>query len=327
MRRLSSSASWLSDGLAGGGERGRARQQQLDALLGRRVAGEQAQRALEPARGGGRRAQRRGLAGLAQHRDGRRVAVPRRQLDVMRPRGDRSAARGERLGAALVRGESPAAGRRLVDRPADERMPEAEAARDVGRADEVGAQQLVERVQRCVLARSRPRPRRAPGRTARRRRRRPGARAARRRSAVRAPPSAPPRPRRAPRFRRASRLAAARHGAPIAAERARELLEVEGVAAALGVQRVRRGAVARRRRAAPRPPSSDSAPRSMPRQRVAAQCALERGRDLLGHEPRAHRQRDRAPAPPGAGAAAPSASSNEPESAQCRSSRTSTSGR
>ena len=58
---------------------------------------------------------------------------------------------GERLGAALVRAEPPAAGHRLVDRAADERMPEAEAPRNVRLADEIQAQQLVERVDRCRL--------------------------------------------------------------------------------------------------------------------------------------------------------------------------------
>ena len=41
-----------------------------------------------------------------------------------------------------------AAGRRLVDRPAYERVPEAEAARDVGGADQIEPQQLVELVDR-----------------------------------------------------------------------------------------------------------------------------------------------------------------------------------
>ena len=44
---------------------------------------------------------------------------------------------GERRGATLVGAEPPAGGGRLVDRPANERMPEAEAPRDVGRPEQI----------------------------------------------------------------------------------------------------------------------------------------------------------------------------------------------
>ena len=58
----------------------------------------------------------------------------------------------ERLGGTLVRAEPPASGRRLVDRPAHERMPESEPPGDVRLAHEVESQQLVKRVERRRLA-------------------------------------------------------------------------------------------------------------------------------------------------------------------------------
>ena len=57
---------------------------------------------------------------------------------------------GERT--ALVRQQPPAAQRALVDGTAHERVTEAEAARDVGVADEVAAQEVVERGHRDLLA-------------------------------------------------------------------------------------------------------------------------------------------------------------------------------
>ena len=57
----------------------------------------------------------------------------------------------ERLGAALVGAETPATGSGLVDRPSDERVPEAEASRDIGRANEIEPQELVDRVHRRSL--------------------------------------------------------------------------------------------------------------------------------------------------------------------------------
>ena len=65
-------------------------------------------------------------------------------------RGQR-ASEGESVGAALVRAEPPAAGHRLVHRAADERVPEAEAPGNVRLTDEIQAQQLVDRVDRCRL--------------------------------------------------------------------------------------------------------------------------------------------------------------------------------
>ena len=88
------------------------------------------------------------LAGLAQDGDGADVALARRALDVVGARRRRGAARRERLGAPLVGAEPPAAGGRLVDRAPDERMPEAEAPRHVGGADEVELQELVDGVHR-----------------------------------------------------------------------------------------------------------------------------------------------------------------------------------
>ena len=58
----------------------------------------------------------------------------------------------------LVRTRPPAAGRRLVDRTPDERMPEAEAPRHVGLANEIQSQQLVDRVHRDVSDVPRPPP-------------------------------------------------------------------------------------------------------------------------------------------------------------------------
>ncbi len=80
----------------------------------------------------------------AQDRDRGLVAVAGGALDVMHARRHRSSAGGQRLRAALVRAEAPAARRGVVDRSSHERVAEAEATRDVGRSHEVAAQQLVE---------------------------------------------------------------------------------------------------------------------------------------------------------------------------------------
>ena len=71
---------------------------------------------------------------------------------MVRDHGIQRASKGERVGAALVRAEPPAAGHCFVHRAADERMPEAEAPGNIGLADEIQAQQLVDRVDRCGLA-------------------------------------------------------------------------------------------------------------------------------------------------------------------------------
>ena len=63
-------------------------------------------------------------------------------MDARRHRGS---AGGQRLRAALVRAETPAARRGVIDRSSHERVAEAETTRNVGMAHEVAAQQLVER--------------------------------------------------------------------------------------------------------------------------------------------------------------------------------------
>ena len=98
----------------------------------------------KPGCGARRRALCHGVAGLAESRDGGRVPPPRGTLDMMRALDGGCTAGAERLGAPLVRAQSPAAGRRLVDRPPDERMPEAKAARHLGLPNEVELQQLVQ---------------------------------------------------------------------------------------------------------------------------------------------------------------------------------------
>ena len=80
---------------------------------------------------------------------GDRLLVPGRGalLDVPRAIGRGRAQAPERRGGARVRRDAPARARGLIDRPADERVPEGEPARHVGRADEVALQQVVERVE------------------------------------------------------------------------------------------------------------------------------------------------------------------------------------
>jgi hypothetical protein len=95
----------------------------------------------------GGRAMRGRLPGLAQRRDGRRVALSARPLDVVRAFYRAGAASRERIGAPLVRAKSPSCRRRLVDRPPDERMAEAKAAGYVGLTDEVKAQEFVYGIQ------------------------------------------------------------------------------------------------------------------------------------------------------------------------------------
>ena len=60
------------------------------------------------------------------------------------------AARREHLGGASVRGQAPAAAHGVVDGAAHERVAERKAARHLGRAHEVGVQQVVERVERLL---------------------------------------------------------------------------------------------------------------------------------------------------------------------------------
>ena len=132
-------------------QRPRAGEEQLDPHLGRRRAGQEPERLAKPRRGARWNAQGGGLPRLAQSGDGGRVALARRTFDVMRALRRGGTARGERLGASLVSAQSPTARRRLVDRPPDQRVPKAKAAGDVGLADEVESQQLVQRVERRGL--------------------------------------------------------------------------------------------------------------------------------------------------------------------------------
>ena len=172
------------------------------------------------------------------------------RAEAVAPRAASAAAR------ALVGRHAPAGRGRLVDRAPNDRMPEPEAARHVGRADEIEPEQLVDRRPSPPLGHRRPRPR-----PARARRGRPppplrrgrgdagrdssasSSRARRRRSTAR----------RSPRVssRRAPPCRDGRVGRP------RELLEVEGVAAALLVEVVR---VAARR---PRRPGAHAASRAL----------------------------------------------------------------
>ena len=211
--------------------------------------------------------------------------MPRAALDVVRALGRRDAALGQQRRAAFVGEQPPAARRRLVDGAADERVAEAEAPRHVGRPDEVAAQQLVQRVddERRVeagrgggqlglerVARDRRAIERA-ARIVRQQRELVGQRRgdrtrhldARERDAARAVPVRRP------------------------ARRARELLEVERVAAALAVEHggvVDAEQLARLRRR--------QRHEVEPRERAGALRALERAREPLGDLARPHGQRD-----------------------------------
>ena len=121
-----------------------AGEEEFDALFARRALGEQAKCRLVPARRARRCAVCGCVAGRPECRDGGRVALCGRALDVVGARGCRRAAGRQQLGAAFVRAEAPAARCRLVDRSAHERVTEPKASRDVGRANEVAPQQLVE---------------------------------------------------------------------------------------------------------------------------------------------------------------------------------------
>ena len=63
---------------------------------------------------------------------------------MVRPRRGTGAAGSKRLCAPLVGAEPPAAGRGFVDRTANDRMPEAKAARHVRLADEIELEKLVD---------------------------------------------------------------------------------------------------------------------------------------------------------------------------------------
>ncbi len=267
----------------GAGERG----QQRDALVRRRRVAEQPQGGREPPRRSGRRARRGFLAGFAQDRDGVGVAAAGGALEMVRPRCRRRAARGECVDAASMGAEAPASGRGLVHRPADERVAEAEAARDVGGANEVAAQELVERVDgRRLVDVRRGRHQLGLERVAGDRRsfEAPAGRGGEQRQLLGEGRGDRRRHLDVPdRRRRGSGRAEPR---PV--ERARELLEVEGIAAALLVERGRVDAAA------------EQLARLLQRQRLelepreasGAVRALEGGRQALRALPRTDRHRE-----------------------------------
>ena len=325
---LSSSAAWLSAKLARRGQRARAREQELDALLGRRGVGEQAQRAARTS---------------ARRWPARAAPPPRRPRAAPRPRPRRPGAPSSSTWCAraaagrAARRRAPrrsARARPAASRRASTRRPRGGRAgggsgsgagrRSAGRGR---AEQLVERVERRV-------PRRVPAAAA--------ASSGSNGSPATAAPSSTSRrvgataaraPRPARRRRRrhldpAERAlaAAGRGAAAVAVERARELLEVERVAAALRVERVCRRAVDRlaeqlarlARASARRARAASSAPPRCARSSAAAsRSGTWRGRTASAIS---------TGAAGGRRSSAPS-SSSEPESAQCRSSSTSTSGR
>ena len=163
------------------------RQEQLDPFLGGGTFGKEPERGREPAGSAGRGALRARRARLAQRRDRVGVAVPCGQLEVVGARRRRRTPSRERRRRALVRAQPPAAGRPFVDGAAHERVPEAEAARYVGRAHQVAAGAARRAHPSPPRRGRRRRPRRARGRRARRRRRRRRARRARRPRAAPAP--------------------------------------------------------------------------------------------------------------------------------------------
>jgi hypothetical protein len=195
---------------------------------------EQAQRGPVPAHRGPWRAPRGHPAGLEQDLDRLLVALLGRLLDVVRALRGRGAAGGERLGRTRVGGQAPAAADGLVDRPAHQRMAEGEAARDLRGADEIEREQVVEGVERLRFGELADRRRqvRLEGLAGHRCRVEQGARGGRQRLQLAGDGARHGR-------RHADRLAvvAARQRARQVARLAgaAELLEVEGVAAAVAV--------------------------------------------------------------------------------------------
>ena len=113
---------------------------------------EQPERRFEPARRARRRALRGRLSGLAKDRDGGRVTGPRRILDVVGTNRGRAPGR-ERLGAALVRAQPPAA-RASTRRP--------RAARADGGSGSGGERPLARTRSTAAARRGRPSPRAPP---------------------------------------------------------------------------------------------------------------------------------------------------------------------
>jgi hypothetical protein len=89
--------------------------------------------------------------GIGEQRDGLLVAGAGRVLHMVRTRHDAGAVALEGARCSVMRAQAPAAGRRHVDRVADERVPKGESARRAGRPHERAGQQRVERAQRACL--------------------------------------------------------------------------------------------------------------------------------------------------------------------------------
>ena len=253
------------------------------------------------------------LAGLAGAPRSLRRRRPGGELDVLRPRGGGCAARVERRRASLMCA-------RAASRPAPTRTPPVARVDDgsgiaghVGRADEIAARAA----------------RRAPPA--------PPASLVPAATAASSGSNGSPDDRGASHdepglFRkiaellrqrgrdRGGHLDARQRRSISAAARTRELLEVERIAAALGIERrvVSPTAAPARPRASAGPARGGSNQHSASRARVPPSGA--RPRDAAGLRTRS------APALPAACGSSASSSSHEPESAQCRSSRISTSG-
>ena len=212
------------------------RRQQL-APAGRRAFGEQPQRVLVPACGGGGRPGAHARCRARQDRDGVLVPGVRRDGDVMRVGLGRRAALEQRRRRPGVRREPPAGARRVVDRAAHEGVAHREAPRLRGRSHEACGHERVERVEGLALGDTRHR-RDGVGLEVDADDRRgieDGAHVGRERSALL-------RERRRHRVRHARELhlaRGARDGSPVA-EAPGQVLEVEGVAAALEVEQVPR---------------------------------------------------------------------------------------
>ena len=251
-----------------------------------------------------------GAARLAQDGDGRLIAAAGRALDVVRALQRAGAALPQRRrGSARAR---PAASRRARRH----RPPSARAGGEsgTGAARRCGGRgrwrsELVERLQRHRLARRRRRPRPARARTDRRRSPRPPGPGEHRRRAARSRSRTPPRPRAGSR----RRTVASPARSPIR-RRAGELLQVERVAAGRRVDVSARVA---------------DQLAGLVRAQLAhldAVDAFERAGEPLRHLARADREREQRPVAVGGRRSSEPSSSSEPESAQCRSSRISTSG-
>ena len=141
-----------ADELTTSGERLSQRQHQLDALLRRCRLRQHPQRRGQPSRG------RRGclrasfLGRLAEHRDGSRIAVASRTLDVVCACTCWGASLGKGRGDALMRTDAPASGGGLVDRAAHDRVTEPEPTWHVGVSDELDPGELVDRLEHVGLA-------------------------------------------------------------------------------------------------------------------------------------------------------------------------------